>query len=278
MPDRRKVQNKGKRLSASQRKHRATWLSCPLRVRQQALQLQLFLLWATQTPTCICCQPPREASLPSLHCPLAQAHQNDSCARRVQHHCLFTREEFLSVSSSSRLQMEVSRRGAQRTAPAFWLVQGCPNLRRTQRGAGSFIKICWLASLHNVPSFLRAKCSACRRSLPTPTDRLWGTKALQPRLVPNGLPQSYPDSKIAILENPQLFEKLETEALFYAFYYQPGTYQQYLAARELKRQSWRYHKQHRAWFQVCPACILLFRQRLSLPAFSGNIPSHFTGI
>lgn len=84
---------------------------------------------------------------------------------------------------------------------------------------------------------------------------MWGTKAVQPRLVPNGVPQSYPDAKIPILENPQLFEKLETEALFYAFYYQPGTYQQYLAARELKRQSWRYHKQHRAWFQVC--CRLL---------------------
>lgn len=100
-------------------------------------------------------------------------------------------------------------------------------------------------------ALLQSMChGACRRSLPTPTDRLWGTKAIQPRLVPNGVPQSYPDTKIPILENPQLFEKLETEALFYAFYYQPGTYQQYLAARELKRQSWRYHKQHRAWFQV----------------------------
>eukprot|EP00891_Asterochloris_glomerata_P001847 jgi/Astpho2/1847/gw1.00038.301.1_t len=52
-----------------------------------------------------------------------------------------------------------------------------------------------------------------------------------------------------ILDNPALFEKLDTEALFFAFYYQPGTYQQWLAARELKRQSWRYHKQHGAWFQ-----------------------------
>ena len=40
------------------------------------------------------------------------------------------------------------------------------------------------------------------------------------------------------------------QALFFSFYYQPGTFQQYLAARELKRQSWRYHKQHSAWFQV----------------------------
>jgi NOT2 / NOT3 / NOT5 family len=47
-----------------------------------------------------------------------------------------------------------------------------------------------------------------------------------------------------------LFEKLDSEALFFSFYYQPGSYQQYLAARELKRQSWRYHKQHGAWFQV----------------------------
>lgn len=102
---------------------------------------------------------------------------------------------------------------------------------------------------------LKVPCP-CRRSLPTPTDRLWGTRAVQSSLVPNGVPHSYPDAKIPILENPQLFEKLETEALFYAFYYQPGTYQQYLAARELKRQSWRYHKQHRAWFQVRMARVM----------------------
>jgi hypothetical protein len=49
------------------------------------------------------------------------------------------------------------------------------------------------------------------------------------------------------------------QALFFSFYYQPGTFQQYLAARELKRQSWRYHKQHSAWFQVrmllLPCCV-----------------------
>jgi hypothetical protein len=28
-----------------------------------------------------------------------------------------------------------------------------------------------------------------------------------------------------------------------------GTYQQYLAARELKKQSWRYHKKYMTWFQ-----------------------------
>ena len=37
---------------------------------------------------------------------------------------------------------------------------------------------------------------------------------------------------------------------FFIFYQQQGTYQQYLAARELKKQSWRYHKKYLTWFQV----------------------------
>merc|ERR1712196_739642 len=37
--------------------------------------------------------------------------------------------------------------------------------------------------------------------------------------------------------------------LFFIFYYQQGTYQQYLAARELKKQSWRFHKKYMTWFQ-----------------------------
>ncbi len=77
------------------------------------------------------------------------------------------------------------------------------------------------------------------------------------RLPPAGVPASYPQMKLPVLDNPALFEKLDTEALFFAFYYMPGTHQQYLAARELKRQSWRYHKQHGAWFQVHHATLSL---------------------
>lgn len=81
-------------------------------------------------------------------------------------------------------------------------------------------------------------------------DRDWKPATGRPRLPPGALPPSYPQAKLPILDNPALFEKLDSEALFFSFYYQPGSYQQYLAARELKRQSWRYHKQHGAWFQV----------------------------
>ena len=62
-------------------------------------------------------------------------------------------------------------------------------------------------------------------------------------------PASYPTLPNAIFENPAIFEKLGTDALFYIFYYKQGSYQQYLAARELKKQSWRFHKKYMTWFQ-----------------------------
>ncbi len=96
----------------------------------------------------------------------------------------------------------------------------------------------------------------CSRSIPQPLDGVWHGVPPRMRPFPGGVPASYPAAKLLAVENPALFEKLDTEALFFAFYYQPGSYQQYLAARELKRQSWRYHKQHAAWFQAraapCP--------------------------
>mmetsp|Transcript_32597 Transcript_32597/g.92416 ORF Transcript_32597/g.92416 Transcript_32597/m.92416 type:complete len:687 (-) Transcript_32597:89-2149(-) len=92
--------------------------------------------------------------------------------------------------------------------------------------------------------------SCAMRSIPQPGDSNWSRYGVRPR-VPQGvtIPPSYPATKPAAVDNPNLFEKLDSEALFFAFYHQPGTYQQYLAARELKRQSWRYHKVHGAWFQ-----------------------------
>jgi CCR4-NOT transcription complex subunit 3 len=62
-------------------------------------------------------------------------------------------------------------------------------------------------------------------------------------------PASYPSTPSAIFDNPAVFEKLGTDCLFFIFYYAQGTYQQYLAARELKKQSWRFHKKYMTWFQ-----------------------------
>ncbi|KAI5795144.1 Not1 N-terminal domain, CCR4-Not complex component-domain-containing protein [Geopyxis carbonaria] len=62
-------------------------------------------------------------------------------------------------------------------------------------------------------------------------------------------PAHYPQEPLPIFDDPALYKKIDSDTLFYVFYYRQGTYQQYLAAKELKRQSWRFHKQYQTWFQ-----------------------------
>jgi len=62
-------------------------------------------------------------------------------------------------------------------------------------------------------------------------------------------PNYYPQIPLSVFDNPQIYEKFDTDTLFFIFYYQQGNYQRYLAARELKKQSWRYHKKYLTWFQ-----------------------------
>ena len=73
-------------------------------------------------------------------------------------------------------------------------------------------------------------------------------KSYTPR-NPYPCPPCYPSVPSPIFDNPAVFEKLGTDALFFIFYYAQGTHQQYLAAKELKKQSWRYHKKYMTWFQ-----------------------------
>ncbi|KAF2665321.1 CCR4-NOT transcription complex [Microthyrium microscopicum] len=62
-------------------------------------------------------------------------------------------------------------------------------------------------------------------------------------------PNHYPQEPLSIFDDPRLYSKCDTDTLFYSFYYKQGTYQQYAAAKALKAQSWRFHKQYQTWFQ-----------------------------
>src|SRR6185437_12511348 len=62
-------------------------------------------------------------------------------------------------------------------------------------------------------------------------------------------PAYFPSAPAAVFDDPAIFEKFSTDTLFFVFYFQQGTPHQYLAARELKKQSWRYHKNFLTWFQ-----------------------------
>lgn len=59
----------------------------------------------------------------------------------------------------------------------------------------------------------------------------------------------YPTSVPSTFNNPTFYEKFDIDTLFYIFYFQQKTTWQYLAAQELKRQSWRFHKKYFTWFQ-----------------------------
>ncbi|KAF2427215.1 hypothetical protein EJ08DRAFT_651499 [Tothia fuscella] len=62
-------------------------------------------------------------------------------------------------------------------------------------------------------------------------------------------PPHFPQERLAVFDDPRLYSRVDTDTLFYAFYYMQGSYQQYLAAKALKQQSWRFHKQYQTWFQ-----------------------------
>ncbi|XP_062211960.1 general negative regulator of transcription subunit 3-like isoform X2 [Phragmites australis] len=93
---------------------------------------------------------------------------------------------------------------------------------------------------------------AAYHKLPQPKDSE-RAKNYVPR-HPAVTPASYPQIQAPIVSNPTFWERigsdtLATDMLFFAFYYQQNTYQQYLAARELKKQSWRFHRRYNTWFQ-----------------------------
>lgn len=69
--------------------------------------------------------------------------------------------------------------------------------------------------------------------------------------TPYVTPAYYPQEPLPMLRDPRMFEhgRFDQDTLFYLFYYRQGTYEQYLAAKALKGQSWRFHKQYQTWFQ-----------------------------
>jgi CCR4-NOT transcription complex subunit 3 len=54
-----------------------------------------------------------------------------------------------------------------------------------------------------------------------------------------GLKRYFPTS--AMYNRQSNFQRFDIESLFFAFYYMQGTYQQYLAALELKKRGWEFH-------------------------------------
>lgn len=83
--------------------------------------------------------------------------------------------------------------------------------------------------------------------LPHPSD----SERLRPYLPRNpcNTPPHYPQVPPPGNDTIDFFTRLSTETLFFVFYYMEGTKAQYLAAKALKKQSWRFHTKYMMWFQ-----------------------------
>ncbi|KAK4211115.1 general negative regulator of transcription subunit 3 [Rhypophila decipiens] len=124
-------------------------------------------------------------------------------------------------------------------------------------------------SIYHLPESLRDLVEAFEgnKNRPAPmtapaTQRMQGlSEASKPQMLDGEMARHYhPDVKfhshaqfplepLAIFDDPRLYTRIDPDTLFYVFYYKQKTYQQYLAAKALKDQSWRFHKQYQTWFQ-----------------------------
>jgi CCR4-NOT transcription complex subunit 3 len=92
-----------------------------------------------------------------------------------------------------------------------------------------------------------AMLEAAYLHMPHPSD----SERLRPYLPRNPCPTPsyYPQLPPAGSDEIEFFLRLSTETLFFIFYYMEGTKAQYLAAKALKKQSWRFHTKYLMWFQ-----------------------------
>ncbi|KAH7149175.1 Not1 N-terminal domain, CCR4-Not complex component-domain-containing protein [Dactylonectria estremocensis] len=99
----------------------------------------------------------------------------------------------------------------------------------------------------SAPSTLRMMAvsqTSCPDALDAEVPRTYRPDAPVP---PTG--SGFPRDPLPIFDDPRLYSRIDPDTLFYVFYYKQGTVQQYLAAKALKDQSWRFHKQYQTWFQ-----------------------------
>lgn len=66
---------------------------------------------------------------------------------------------------------------------------------------------------------------------------------------PIRVPEVFPLNPHKNCDQPEYVSKYDVDTLFFMFHYTQGTHQQFLAAQELKKRSWRYHKKYLTWFQ-----------------------------
>lgn len=104
-----------------------------------------------------------------------------------------------------------------------------------------------LVSLTKEMRFQYSMLESAFQHMPHPSD----SERLRPYLPRNPCPTPahYPQLPPHGSDSLEFFQRLSTETLFFIFYYMEGTRAQFLAAKALKKQSWRFHTKYMMWFQ-----------------------------
>uniref|UniRef100_A0A0N4ZEJ0 Not3 domain-containing protein n=1 Tax=Parastrongyloides trichosuri TaxID=131310 RepID=A0A0N4ZEJ0_PARTI len=95
---------------------------------------------------------------------------------------------------------------------------------------------------------LQALIDLAFEKMPQLTDSEFARPYL-PRVPVHSTVVSYPRSVHPSMDTLDYYLRLSVESLFFTFYYMEGTRAQLLAAKALKKQSWRFHTKYNMWFQ-----------------------------
>jgi len=159
-----------------------------------------------------------------------------------------------SLSSLKSLAQQALGQNNQQTPQAGYLELGLSQERHKlqHKNEAHIPPLLGVAPLGIVPlskehQFQYSMLEAASHHLPHPSD----SERLRPYLPRNPChtPPYYPQAPPPGSDTIDFFQKLSTETLFFIFYYMEGTKAQYLAAKALKKQSWRFHTKYMMWFQ-----------------------------
>ncbi|XP_025095871.1 CCR4-NOT transcription complex subunit 3-like isoform X2 [Pomacea canaliculata] len=140
----------------------------------------------------------------------------------------------LTVSQvASSLQTNLQNSGSQTTSIHLIPLLGVAPLGPVPLGKDNVYQLTMIeAAFHHLPH-------------PSDSERLRHYLPRNPCPTPSYYQQVPPPHADSV----DFFQKLSTETLFFIFYYMEGTKAQYLAAKALKKQSWRFHTKYMMWFQ-----------------------------
>lgn len=191
--------------------------------------------------------PSSSSDMLSVHLPAGQQEASDA---QVQLHpsALPTQEPYEAVKILSQ-----NHAGPQQSDPRN--VDLVPRIPKDSAGDKLNAKLSAmdpvLAAVESALNFMPQMKSSTPKQNPS-TRNLGNGTAAPPAASPRNpvaTPPSFPSVPAPVFDSREVFEQFDPDTLFFIFYYQQGTYQQYLAATELKRQGWRFHKKYLTWFQ-----------------------------